>query len=48
MLNAKEDNSTITIDSSSIKFCREGRTLGAFLSFKTMDIVEFRASFNNQ
>jgi hypothetical protein len=30
MLDAKEVNSTTTIDSSSIKFCREGITLGAF------------------
>jgi hypothetical protein len=33
MLNAKEINSSTTIDSSSIKFYREGKILGAFLKF---------------
>jgi hypothetical protein len=48
ILNAKEINSTTTIDSSSIKFCRHGITSGAFLTFKTMDMVEFKTSFSNQ
>ncbi len=47
MLNAKEVNSSTTINASSIKFCKEGKTSSAFLIFKTMDIVEFIASFNN-
>jgi len=48
MLNAKEVNSSTTIDASSIKFFREGKTSSVFLIFKTLDIVEFKASFNNQ
>jgi len=48
MLDAKEVNSSTTIDSSSIKFCEEGITSSAFYSFKTMDIAEFRASLSNQ
>ncbi len=47
MLDAKEINTSTIIDSSSIKFCKKGRTLGASLSFKTMHIVEFRTSLNN-
>jgi hypothetical protein len=47
MLNAKEVNSSTTIDSSSVKFYKEGKTLGAILSFQTMDIAKFRASLSN-
>jgi hypothetical protein len=47
MLDAKEINSSTIIDSSSIKFYKKGKTLGAPLSFKTMDIVEFITSLNN-
>jgi hypothetical protein len=35
MLDAKEASSSTTIDASSIKFCREGKTLGTFLILKT-------------
>jgi hypothetical protein len=48
MLDAKEVNSSTTIDSSSIKFCEEGITSSGSLSVKTMDIVEFKASLSNQ
>jgi hypothetical protein len=47
MLDVKEINSSTIIDSSSIKLCRNGIILSAFLIFKTMDIAKFKASFSN-
>jgi hypothetical protein len=39
MLDAKEVHPSTTIDSFSTKFCTKGKTSGASLSFKTMDIA---------
>jgi len=47
MLDAKKVNSSTIIDSSSIKFYRNDKILSAFLSFKTMDITEFKASLSD-
>jgi hypothetical protein len=34
MLNEKKVNSSTAIDSSSIKLCKKGKTLGAFVNLK--------------
>jgi hypothetical protein len=47
MLEAKKVNSSTIIDSSSIKFNKDGKTSGTFLSFKIIDIVEFNTLFSN-
>jgi hypothetical protein len=48
MLDAKEANSSTTIDFTSNEFCKESRTSCASLSLKIMDIAKFRASLSNQ
>jgi hypothetical protein len=44
MLEAKEINSSTIIDSSSVRFCKDGKILRTSLSFKIMKITKFSAS----
>jgi hypothetical protein len=48
MLKAREVNSSTIIDSSSIRFYKDGKTSSTSLSFKIMDVTEFNTSLNNQ
>jgi hypothetical protein len=48
MLKAEKVNSSTTIDSSSIRFYKDGKLSCTSLSFKNMDIAKFTALFNDQ
>jgi hypothetical protein len=48
MLEANKDNSSLTIESSSIKFSNESRSCFYSLSFKIMEMVECKASLRSQ
>jgi hypothetical protein len=48
MLEANKDNSTLTIESSSIRLSNEGRTRFYSLSFKLMEMAKCKASLRSQ
>ncbi len=48
MLQANKDNSSITIESSSIKLSNEGTIWFSFLRFKFIKIVKYNALLSSQ
>jgi len=46
MLEVKQINSNVTLESSSIKVWKDGAVFG-FLNFKLMEVAKWRASLTN-